>query len=98
MNLVLSPAPMLKLCQLMYALSEVRIVNCGPEFANVALPCTTWPPTGFALARNCPTQLSVSDIRTAIRRQRTGRAKGMVIASRLSSVELQKKISEVTIV
>src|SRR5215813_3057424 len=47
-KIVLSPRPMLKLCQLITARSEVLIVRIEPAVLKVALPWPTVPPTGLA--------------------------------------------------
>src|SRR5271168_107277 len=49
-NVVVSPAPMLKLCQLIAVLPEVVIVSTCPELLKLAAPCATVPPTGLATA------------------------------------------------
>jgi hypothetical protein len=48
MNLVVSPTPMLKLCQLMKAPLEALIVNCGPLLLNETEPRLAVPPCGLA--------------------------------------------------
>ena len=48
-NVVVSPAPILKLCQFTYALPEVCvIVNWEPLVLNDAEPCVTELPVGLA--------------------------------------------------
>ena len=49
-KVVVSPAAMLKLCQLIKALPEVVIVSCEPEVLKAADPCATVPPVGLASA------------------------------------------------
>jgi hypothetical protein len=47
-NLVISPAPIEKLCQLMMALGELVTWSRLPAWRNAALPLTTVGPVGLA--------------------------------------------------
>jgi hypothetical protein len=49
-KVVVWPAPILKLCQLIRALPEVVMVSVAPEVLNVAPPTATVPPAGLAMA------------------------------------------------
>src|ERR1017187_3775675 len=47
MNVVVSPAPMLKLCQLMKALCEAVMLSCDPFCDALTVPLPTVMPCGF---------------------------------------------------
>src|SRR5579885_522342 len=49
-NAVVSPAPILKLCQLMTVLLAAPTVSIEPDALKVAAPCATLPPVGLAPA------------------------------------------------
>jgi hypothetical protein len=50
MNVVVSPAPMLKLCQLMKALCEAVMLSCDPFCDALTAPLPTVMPCGFPSA------------------------------------------------
>src|SRR5215831_7164184 len=88
MKVVVSPTPMLKLCQLMAARSEVWMVNCAPpaEVVIVAVPCVAEPRTGLARTEGIVTaQTDAAAMRPRRRPQKPG-TRRLIITLSLASI------------